>query len=188
MLARNGCPNVELIFSSPSSRAEAGTAIMPHAPPTAISAGSSCLRPFLDLLETLEVALFFSLFDFDAFTSSCPGSGIAPIGSVFCPVLINYRPISKKARTDTEMQQIRATRKSCKRTLSMFRKFASQEGLFERKSVTQVTLIWRVNWGRTPIDEAGRQNRLANVGRSPIHPALAGPSAGSCNTTSGSWT
>jgi hypothetical protein len=64
---------------------------MLHAPPTAIIAGNSCLRPFL----CLPVVLFFLLFPFDAFTSSYPGTGIAPIGSFDRPVHINHRVSGK---------------------------------------------------------------------------------------------
>jgi hypothetical protein len=64
---------------------------MLHALPTAISAGNSCLRLFLHLL----VVLFFLLFRFDTFTSSYPGTGIAPIGSFDRPVHINHRASGK---------------------------------------------------------------------------------------------
>ena len=46
--------------------------MMPQALPTAISAGSSCLRRFL-LLSLIRLAdLFFFLFPFDAFTIRTP--------------------------------------------------------------------------------------------------------------------
>jgi hypothetical protein len=64
---------------------------MPHAPPTTISAGSNCLRLFLDS----PLVLFLSCFPFDAFTSAYPGIGIAPISSFDRPVHINHRVSGK---------------------------------------------------------------------------------------------